>query len=172
MPKTRSGIPLNDGALSILRTGVEVSYETPGVNVRRLLVLLVCENIGGGGGRWLIAAPMESLHPPGDTIPETSVPSMGRPKIMAMSCSVTVAFPHGRWNVWVSGRHQSTSAINAAESIISRPPLMRRASGRNLARCTNDVYHSSHDRRLCMWILSGDSHCGTQQYYKNISPNR
>jgi hypothetical protein len=46
MPKTRSSIPLNDGILSTLRPGVEVSCEPPRVNARRLLVLLVCGNIG------------------------------------------------------------------------------------------------------------------------------
>jgi hypothetical protein len=47
MPKTKLSIPLNDGLLSILRAGVEVSYEPPGVNTRRLLVLLVYRNVGG-----------------------------------------------------------------------------------------------------------------------------
>jgi hypothetical protein len=120
MPKTRPSIPLNDGVLSILRTGVEVSCEPPGVNARRLLVLL-----GTSGGQRLIAALMEYLHLPGDTIPETDMPSMGRPRIMATSCSITVVSPHGRWNVWVSKHCRSTCAINAAESIIDRLPVMR-----------------------------------------------
>jgi hypothetical protein len=47
MPKTRPSIPLNDGVLSILQTGVEVSYEPPGVNACHLLVLLVCRNVKG-----------------------------------------------------------------------------------------------------------------------------
>jgi hypothetical protein len=47
MPKIRSRIPLNDGVLNTLRPGVEVSYEPPRVNVHRLLVLLVCGNVGG-----------------------------------------------------------------------------------------------------------------------------
>jgi hypothetical protein len=38
---------MNDGVLSILRTGVKVSCEPLGVNAHRLLVLLVCRNIGG-----------------------------------------------------------------------------------------------------------------------------
>jgi hypothetical protein len=43
---------------------------------------------------------------------------MGRSRIMVTSYSVTVVSPHGRWNVWGSGCHRSTSAINAAESIV------------------------------------------------------
>jgi hypothetical protein len=131
MPKIRSRIPLNDGILNTLRPGVEVSYEPTGVNVHRLIVLLVCGNVGGGGGHMLIAAPTESLHPPGDTVPQTGVPSMRIPRIMVMSCSVTVVSPHGRWNVWVSRCDRSTSAINVVESIIDRPPVMSRPSGRN-----------------------------------------
>jgi hypothetical protein len=46
MSKTRPSIPLNDGVLSILRTGVKVSCEPPGVNAHRLLVLLVWGNVG------------------------------------------------------------------------------------------------------------------------------
>jgi hypothetical protein len=114
------------------------------------------------GGHRLIAAAMESLHPAGDTILETGAPSMGRPRIMAMSCSVTVISPHGRWNVSVSGRHRSTSDINAAESIIGGWPDTRRASGRNPARRMNDAYCLSHDRGLCVRILSGKSRV-TQQ---------
>jgi hypothetical protein len=47
MPKTRPSIPLNDGVLSTLRAGVEVSCEPPGVDARQLLVLLVCGKVGG-----------------------------------------------------------------------------------------------------------------------------
>jgi hypothetical protein len=139
------------------------------VNARCLSILLVCRNVGG---HRLIAAAMESLHPAGDTIPEIGAPSMGRSRIMATSCSVTVISPHGRWNVWVSGRHQSTSGVNAAEFIISRWPDTIRASGRNPARHMNGAYRSSHERGLCVWILSGKSRCVTQQCYKNISSNR
>jgi hypothetical protein len=46
MPKTRPSIPLNDGVLSTLKAGVEVSCELPRVNARRLPVLLVYGNIG------------------------------------------------------------------------------------------------------------------------------
>jgi hypothetical protein len=137
-----------------------VSYEPPGVNARRLLVLLVCGNVRGGGRR-PIAAPTKSLHSAGDTIPEIGVPSMGRPKIMATSYSVIVVSPHRRWNVWVFGHHRSTSVINAVESIINKPSVMMQASGRNSARHTNGVYRSSHVRGLCVQILSGDSRCGT-----------
>jgi hypothetical protein len=47
MPKTRSTIPLNDGVFSTLWAGVKVSCEPPRVNAHRLLVLLVCGNVGG-----------------------------------------------------------------------------------------------------------------------------
>jgi hypothetical protein len=163
MSKTRLSIPVNNGVLNILRARVEVSCEPPGVNAHHLSVLLIYGNIGGGGGRRPIVAPTESLHPPGDIIPETGVLSMGRLRIMTTSCSVTVVSPHGRWNVWVFRRHRSTSVINAVESIIGRPSVMRRARGRNPAPHMNNVYRSSHIRRLCMRILSGDSRCGTQQ---------
>jgi hypothetical protein len=127
------------------------------------IIFLSFWSMGTSGGRRPIAAPMESLHPSGDTIPEPSVPSMERPRIMATSYSVTVVSPHERWNVWVSGRYQPTSAINATESIIVRMPVMRRASGRNPACCMNSAYCSSHIMGLCVRILSGDNHCGTQQ---------
>jgi hypothetical protein len=124
------------------------------------------------GGRRPIAAVTESLHPTGDIVLETGAPLMGRPRIMAMPCSVTVISPHWRWNVWVSGRHRSTSAVNAVESIIGRWPDTRRASGRNPTHRMNDAYCSSHDRGLCVRILSGKNRCVTQQWYTNISPNR
>jgi hypothetical protein len=47
MTMTRPSIPLNDGILSTLREGVKVSCEPPGVDARRLPVLLVCGNIRG-----------------------------------------------------------------------------------------------------------------------------
>jgi hypothetical protein len=84
-----------------------------------------------------IASPTESLHPTEDIGPQIRVPSMGRPRIIVTSCSITVVSPHGRWNVWVSERHQSTRAIKAAESIIDRPSVMSRASGRNPTRRMN-----------------------------------
>jgi hypothetical protein len=124
------------------------------------------------GGHRPIAAMTESLHSTGDTVLETGAPSMGRPRIMATSCNVTMVSPHGRWNVWVSRRHRSTSAVNVAESIIGRWPDTRRASDRNTSRRMNDAYRSSHDRGLCVRILSGKSRCVIQQWYKNISPNR
>jgi hypothetical protein len=70
-----------------------------------------------------IASPTESLHPPGETGPQTGVPSMGRSRIMVMSYSVTVVSPHGRWNVWVFGHHRSTIAVNTRQSIIGRPSV-------------------------------------------------
>jgi hypothetical protein len=118
---------------------------------------------GGGGGRRPIAAPTESLHPPRDTIPETGVPSMGRARIMATSYNVTMVSSHERWNMWVSGRHRPTSVINAVESIIGRPPVMRQASDMNPTWHMNDAYRSSHVRGLCVQILSGGCRCGTQQ---------
>jgi hypothetical protein len=145
MPKTRPSIPLNDGVLSTLRAGVKVSCEPPGVNAHRLLVLLVCGNVGGGGGPLPIAAPTESLHLPGDTDPQTRVLSRGRPRIMATSCSVTVVSPHERWIMCVSECHRSTSVINVAPSPYERHvPLI-------------------HVRGLCVRILSGDNHRGRQQ---------
>jgi hypothetical protein len=130
------------------------------VNASRLPILLVYRNIRGHRP---IAAVMESLHPARDTVPETNAPSMERPRIMAMFCSITVISPHKRWNVWVSGCHWSTSAVNAAESIIGRWPDTRQASGRNLTCSMNGAYRSSHDRGLCVRILSGKSCCVTQQ---------
>jgi hypothetical protein len=168
MPKTRPTIPLNHDILSIIGHVSKwvVSYPewTP-------IIFLSFWSVGTSGGCRLIAVVMESLHPAGDTVPETGVPSMGRPTIMATSYIVTVVSPHGRWNMWVFERHQSTSAINTAESIIGRSPGTRRASGRNPARCLHGVYRSSHNRGLCVQILSGNSCCVTQQWYKNISPN-
>jgi hypothetical protein len=167
MPNIRPNIPLNNNILSTLWTSVEVSCEPPGVHVHRLPVLLIHRDIGG---RRPIASPMESLHQVGDTNPQTGVPSMGRPRIMATSCNVTMVSLDGRWNVWISGRHRSTSDINAGPSIIGRPWLMSRASGRNPARCMNGSYCSSHVRGLCMRILSGCKCCRIQQQYRNISP--
>jgi hypothetical protein len=93
-----------------------------------------------------IAALTESLHPLGNTDPQTGVPSMGRPRIMVASYSVTVISTDERWIVWVYRRHQSTSAVNTAASIIDRPPVTSRASSRNPARCMNGAYRSSHVR--------------------------
>ncbi|MED6166499.1 hypothetical protein PIB30_109938, partial [Stylosanthes scabra] len=42
--------------------------------------------------------------------PVTGTPFELRPRIMATSCNVTVTSPIGRWNVWVTGSHLSTSA--------------------------------------------------------------
>jgi hypothetical protein len=139
------------------------------VIAHHLSVLLVYGNIRG---RRPIAAATESLHPAGDTVPETDASSMGRPRTMATSCSITVVSPHRRWNVCVFEHHRSISVVNAAESIISRSPDMMQASGRNPACRMNDMYRSSHDRGLCVQILSDNSRCVTQQWYKNISPNR
>jgi hypothetical protein len=169
MPKTRPSIPLNDGVLSTPRARVEVSCEPPRVNDHRLIVLLVCGNVGG---RMPIAAAIESLHPSGEIVPVTGVSSMGRSRIMSMSCNIIMVSPHGRWNVWVSGRHRSTTGINVAESIIGRSEDIRRTSGRNPARRMNGTYCSSHVRGLCVRILSDNSHCGTQQWYNKFSPNR
>jgi hypothetical protein len=91
MLKTRPSIPLNDGVLSILRAGVKVSCELPGVDVHRLPVLLVHGNVGG---RRPLAALMKSLHPFGVTVLQIGLSSMGRPRIVAMSCSITVVSPH------------------------------------------------------------------------------
>jgi hypothetical protein len=117
MSNTRPNIPLNDDVLCTLRAGVEVSCEPPGVHTRQRP----------------IACPTESLHPVEDTIPQTGVSSMGRPRIMATSCIVIMISPDERWNVWVSGCHQSMSAVIVVASISGRPRLMSRASGRNPA---------------------------------------
>jgi hypothetical protein len=158
MPKTRPSVPLNDSVLSILRIGVKVSYEPTGVDAQRLLVLLVYGNVEGSNAD---SRPDESLQPLGDIGPQTGWPSMGRPRIMATSWSVIVASPHVRWNMWVSGRHRSTSAINAAESINGRLSVMSRASDRSLAWCMNGVYRSSHIRGLFVRVLSKFNVCNT-----------
>jgi hypothetical protein len=129
-----------------------VSGQPPGVHARRLPILLIrC----GGGGRRPIACLTESLHLVGDTIPQIGVSSMGRPRIMTTSYSITVISPDGKWNMWVFGCHRSLSAVNVAASISDRPRVMSRASGRNPARRINDSYHSSHIKGMCMRILSG-----------------
>jgi hypothetical protein len=159
MPLTRPSIPLNDGVLSTLRAGAKVRCEPPRVNTRHLPLLLVHRNIKG----------LQANSSPDGVPPPiwshrgvNRWPSMGRPRIMATPYNVTVVSPHERWSMWVSGRDQSTSAINVAESIISRPLVMRRASDRNPAHRMNSVYHSSHVKGLCVRILSGNSHCGIQ----------
>jgi hypothetical protein len=116
------------------------------MHVRHLLVLLSPWDIRGGGGRRPMAYLTVSLHPAEYTIPQTGVPSMGRPRIMAMTCSITVISPDGRWNVWVPRRHQSMSVINAAASINDRSRLTSRASGRNTARRMNGSYRLSQCR--------------------------
>jgi hypothetical protein len=131
------------------------------------IVFLSFWSVGTSGGHRPIATVMESLHPAGDTVPETGAPSMGRPRIMVTSCSVTVISPYERWNVWVSRCHRSTSDVNTAESIIGRWPDTRRASGRNPACRMNGAYRSSHDRGLCVRILSGKSRCVTHQCKSN-----
>jgi hypothetical protein len=146
-----------------------VSYEPPEVNARWLLLLLVCGHVGGGGGRMSIASPTKSLHPTRDTSPHIGKSSMGRPRIIATSWSVTVVSLHGRWSVWVSGRYRSTSVVNVVRSINGRPPVTRWASDRNPAHCMNGVYCSSHIRGLCVWILSGCNTCNTT-IVKIISP--
>jgi hypothetical protein len=169
MPNTRPNIPLNDRVLSTLQTGVEVSCEPPGVHTHRLPVLLIHRDVGG---RRPIASPTESFHPARDTSPQIGVSLMERPRIMVTSCNITVVSPDERWNVWVFRRHQSTSDVNAGLSIIGRTRLTSRASTRNLARCINGSYRSSHVRGLCVRILSGCKRCRTQQQYRNISPMR
>jgi hypothetical protein len=79
---------------------------------------------------------------------------MGKSRIMVTSYNVTVVSPHKRCNVWVSGRHWSTSAINAAESIIGRPPMTSEGSDRNIARRMNGSYRFSHIMGMCVRILS------------------
>jgi hypothetical protein len=92
-----------------------------------------------------IVASTESLLPFGDTDPQPGVSSMERPRIMATYCSITVISPLGKWNVWVSERHRSTSAINAVEFIIGILPVMSRASGRNPARLITEERQVSVD---------------------------
>jgi hypothetical protein len=100
-----------------------------------------------------------SLHPSRDTSPQTEMLSIGRPRIMVTSWIITVVSPHRRWNMWVSGRHRSTSVVNAAEYIIDRPSMMSRASGRNPARRVNGVEHLCHINGMCVRILSGCNNC-------------
>jgi hypothetical protein len=131
MPNTRQNIPLNNCVLITLWAGVEVSSEPPGVHAHRLLFLLIRVHIEGSSAD---ASLIESFHPAEDTIPQTRMSSMGIPRIMVTSYSVTVVSPHGRWNVSVSRRHRSTSAVNAVESISGRSwVLMSLASDRNPA---------------------------------------
>jgi hypothetical protein len=73
---------MNDSIISVLWASIEVSCEPPRVGTRCLLVLLARDNIGGGEGRMSIATPMLSLRSPGDTDPQTGLPSMGRPRIL------------------------------------------------------------------------------------------
>jgi hypothetical protein len=66
MPNTRHNIPLNDCVLSTLRAGVEVSCEPPGVHVRRLLVFLICGDVGGSNANSLyngVPSPGGRHHP-------------------------------------------------------------------------------------------------------------
>jgi hypothetical protein len=144
MPKTRLSIPLNDGVLSILRIGVKLSCEPPRVNAHHLIVLLFCGNIEGSKTN---SSP-DRVPPPSWRHRPRNWRAIdgGGPRIMATSCSITVVSPHGRWNVWVSGCHRFTNAVNTVESIIRKPPMKRRASSRNLTRCMNDTYCSSHVR--------------------------
>jgi hypothetical protein len=103
--------------------------------------------VGTSGGQMPIVASTESLLPFGDTDPQPGVSSMERPRIMATYCSITVISPLGKWNVWVSERHRSTSAINAVEFIIGILSVMSRASGRNPARLITEERQVSVDVR-------------------------
>jgi hypothetical protein len=163
MPKTRLIIPMNDYTLITLRVGVEVSCEPPRVHGHRLLVLLIYGDVGGGGGSNVDSFFDGPLHQAEGTGSQIRVLSMGRPRIMVTSCTITMVSPHRRWNVWVSKRHRSTRAVKAAKSIIGRPPMTSRASGRNPECRMNDAYHSFHMRGLCVQIPSRDNCCGIQQ---------
>jgi hypothetical protein len=160
MPKTRLSIPLNDVILSILQTGVEVSCEPPRVNAYRILVLLLYGNIGGSK---VDSSPDRVPPPAWSHRPRNQRVVDGKTKDHGDVLQLTMVSPYERWNMWVFGRHRSTSVINAAESIIASPPVMRQASGRNPARRMNGMYCSFHIRGLCVRILSGDSRCGIQQ---------
>jgi hypothetical protein len=103
--------------------------------------------VGTSGGQMPIVASTESLLPFGDTDPQPGVSSMERQRIMATYCSITVISPLGKWNVWVSERHRSTSAINAVEFIIGILSVMSRASGRNPARLITEERQVSVDVR-------------------------
>jgi hypothetical protein len=103
--------------------------------------------VGTSGGQMPIVASTESLLPFGDTDPQPGVSSMERQRIMATYCSITVISPLGKWNVWVSECHRSTSAINAVEFIIGILSVMSRASGRNPARLITEERQVSVDVR-------------------------
>jgi hypothetical protein len=103
--------------------------------------------VGTSGGQMPIVASTESLLPFGDTDPQPGVSSMERQRIMATYCSITMISPLGKWNVWVSERHRSTSAINAVEFIIGILSVMSRASGRNPARLITEERQVSVDVR-------------------------
>jgi hypothetical protein len=61
MSNTRPNIPLNDGILSTLWAGAEVSCEPPGVHAHRLPVLLIPWDIGGSKANQL----SNGVPPPG-----------------------------------------------------------------------------------------------------------
>jgi len=63
----------------------------------------------------------------------TAFPSKGKPRIIAISCMVMVASPHGKWKECVSGLHRSMRAVKRATSIAGRSAQTIRASGSNPA---------------------------------------
>ena len=54
-------------------------------------------------------------------VPVTAGPWIRRPRRMATSYKVIVISPTGTWNVCVSGRHLSTSAVISGQSIAMWP---------------------------------------------------
>jgi hypothetical protein len=138
------------------------------VNAYHLLVLLVCENVKGSQAD----SSRDGVPPPGwRHHPRNWCAIDGKTKDHGDVLQHHHGLPTWKVNVWVSRCHWSTSAVNAVESIIGRSSNMRRASGKNPARRMNVAYCSSHDRGLCVWILSSNNRYATQQWYKNISPN-
>src|SRR6185503_10715381 len=110
--------------------------------------LLSFVSSGGLGGCTPNNSSTLSLHPFGQMLPVTALPSIRSPNSTATSWSVIDISPLGRWNVCVSGLHWSTRAVKAALFIPGMPSLTSHANGRNPARFRYGAYLSSHHRGL------------------------
>jgi hypothetical protein len=141
VPQPSVSVPLDHNIVHTFRAGVEVGYLPTRVDVGTLLVHVIRPNIG-----WVDADELT------DPIPPTSGIHRSIHRVY-----IIVASPQGRWKLWVSGCHRSTSADSVAESMIGSPLVTSLASGRKPAHSMNGVYRSSHMRVLCMRILNGCS---------------
>jgi hypothetical protein len=88
-------------------------------------------------------------------IPLTGSPSSGRPRIMVVSCKLTVISPHGRWKEWVFRRHRSTKADNNGPSITGNPRTTTKAMSKNPALAKYWAYLSSQGSGKCSRTLNG-----------------